>query len=97
MTINELFPDIYMEDSNVEFKGILSKGKDKNGKEETKCPNKHRYTSMPAGEKDVYELLQQYERVCMEDIFVENYINVAVKEVPESLQKLYGIYYNFFK
>ena len=31
MTINELFPDIYMEDSNVEFKGILSKGKDKNG------------------------------------------------------------------
>ncbi len=75
----------------------LEQGKDKNGKEETKCPNKHRYTSMPAGEKDVYELLQQYERVCMEDIFVENYINVAVKEVPESLQKLYGIYYNLLK
>ena len=32
MTINELFPDIYMEDSNVEFKGILSKGKDKNAR-----------------------------------------------------------------
>ena len=31
MTINELFPDNYMEDSTVEFKGILSKGKDKNG------------------------------------------------------------------
>ena len=31
MTIDELFPDIYLEDKTVEFKGILSKGKDKNG------------------------------------------------------------------
>ena len=31
MTIDELFPGIYMEDKEVEFKGILSKGKDDKG------------------------------------------------------------------
>lgn len=31
MTIEELFPDVCMEDEKIEFKGILSKGKDKNG------------------------------------------------------------------
>lgn len=31
MTIDELFPNILLEDYTIEFKGILSKGKDKNG------------------------------------------------------------------
>lgn len=75
----------------------LSIGLNEQGKAEKKCPGYHRYTSMPAGDDEIYELLKQQESLYMNTIFVKDYIDIAIEKKPESIEKLYGIYYNLLK
>ena len=57
--------------------------------------NRTRYTEYPAGNEDVYFLLSQNEDFFMEDLFHERYLESALQEYPEDIDKLYGIYCNF--
>lgn len=75
----------------------LESGKDGNGKEELKCPNSHRYTVLPAGTEEIYHLLAKQENFYMNTVFHMPYIEKAVEKKPESLDTLYGIYYNFLE
>ena len=75
----------------------LEQGSAKHFKEESGCPGYHRYQSYPAGDEDVYDLLRQKERLFMDEIFVDPYLALAIEEEPESIEELYGVYYNFLQ
>ena len=55
-----------------------------------------RYVAYPAGNTDMYELMTLHEKKYL-DLFVDAYVHAAVEEAPESLEDLFGIYYNLLQ
>lgn len=63
------------------------------------CKGKCRYTdgSCAAGNEDIYDVLSENEYFFMENLFHEEYIRTAIEPKTESLDELFGIYYNLLK
>ena len=80
---------------------VILKLKEKTQKDEVE--EKHyagslcRYMQCPAGNKEIYDVLARNEYFLMENLLHDAYIRVAVESGKESLDELYGIYYNLLK
>lgn len=57
----------------------------------------HRFSHCPAGNEGVYQMLEQEEYLLIENLLHHEYIREAVEKRPESLETLYGIYYNLLR
>ncbi len=75
----------------------LEQGIGDDGKTELKCGNTHRYKELPAGDEQIYNVLKLNEYDLMNELFHMEYIQYAIEEEPQSLNELYGIYYNFLE
>ena len=59
--------------------------------------DKHAFDDYPAGDEKFYLICARREKELLNRLFIKGYIKQEISETPESLDGLYGIYFNYLK